>query len=364
MTRTRRRCKRRRALQLSRVLRSCIRWLSEHRSHHRGGVVEQAEGREGNTPTSPCEENGVGEVFEQHERWLEELRSHVDRNEAIVESSGHMNLVAIAAEIVNADADERKLQKIHIPNWVSMAKDLQDTLNYLGPETSRIVEQAAVDLVAAINDLFTETTGEDDKAQTRIEHDRRPQVKAAAAALYDILNHDNTIVSSWRDLVSACQNPDHIAYSYDRIAVLRDNVVALQEHRRQDPGHWGLITTAVDILIDYPFSVHRAQVHVGDIPISPDVRRQGEPTGLTDDQRMDLAERWIVRRPFTRDVVVWLRIANAYPQRTGCTVHGNIAFYAAQSFAGGIIDHTVARQIYTRRSRRTAHRRDQRSAGE
>jgi hypothetical protein len=28
-------------------------------------------------------------------------------------------------------------------------------------------------------------------------------------------------------------------------------------------------------------------------------------------------------------------------------VHGNIAFYAAQSFASGIIDHTIAREIYT-----------------
>lgn len=258
-----------------------------------------------------------------------------------------MSLVAIIAEIVNADTDERKLQKIHIPNWVSMAKDLQDAFNYLGPETSDIVEEAVVDLVTAIHHLFTETTDEDGKRQTRIEHDRRQQVKAVASALCDTLSHDSTIVSSWRDLVSACQDPNHVAYSYDRIAFLRDNVIALQEHRRQDPGHWGLITTAVDILFDYPFSVHRAQVHVGDTPISLDIRRQGEPTGLTHDQRMDLAERWIVRRPFTRDVVVWLRIANAYPQPTGCTVHGNIAFYAAQSLAGGIIDHTVAREICT-----------------
>ena len=257
-------------------------------------------------------------MFEQHERWLEELRSHVDRDEHVACSSGHMSLVAIALEIVNADADERRQEKIHIPNWVSMARDLQDTLNYLGPEATNVVEDAVVELVTAINNLFIEVTGEDGNTQTRSENNRRPQVKACAAALYDILDRDSTLVSSWRDLVSACQNPSHHDYSYDRIAFLRDNVIALQEHRRQDPGHWGLITTAVDILFDYPFSVQRAQAHVGDTPISFDPRRQGGPTGLTHDARMDLAERWIVRRPVTRDVVVWLRIENAYPQPTGC----------------------------------------------
>lgn len=46
-------------------------------------------------------------VFERYERWLEELRAHVGRDEAIVGHSGRVPLVAITAEIVNAAADER-----------------------------------------------------------------------------------------------------------------------------------------------------------------------------------------------------------------------------------------------------------------
>ena len=49
----------------------------------------------------------VQHVFEQRERWLEELRAHGGREEAVTGSSGRMSLVAIAAEIVNPDADER-----------------------------------------------------------------------------------------------------------------------------------------------------------------------------------------------------------------------------------------------------------------
>jgi hypothetical protein len=121
-------------------------------------------------------------MFEQRDRWLEELSAHVGREESVVGSSGRMNLVAIAAEIVNADADERRQQRIHVPNWESMAVDLRDTTEYLGLE-----------------------------------------------ALY----------------------ANHVDHSYDRLGFLRDNVVAPQEHRRQDPGHWGLLKTAVEILFDF-----------------------------------------------------------------------------------------------------------------
>lgn len=167
-----------------------------------------------------------------------------------------------------------------------------------------------------------------------------------AATLFDLLDQDSTIIAAWRDLVAACQDPDHIEFSYDRVAFLRDNVIALQEHRRQDPGHWGLITTAVKVLFDDRFSVHLAQAHLGDPPIEFHPRSQEEPTGLTDAQRMDLTERWIVRRPSTKDVVVWFRIANAFISPTGCMAHGDITFYSAQVLAGAIIDHEVARETY------------------
>ena len=61
---------------------------------------------------------------------------------------------------------------------------------------------------------------------------------------------------------------------------------------------------------------------------------------------MDLTERWIVRRPSTKDVVVWFRIANAFVSPTGCMAHGDITFYSAQVLAGAIIDHEVARETY------------------
>lgn len=62
---------------------------------------------------------------------------------------------------------------------------------------------------------------------------------------------------------------------------------------------------------------------------------------------MDLAERWIVSRPVTGDVVTWFRIDKAYFVGNDCTVHGNIAFYSAPNLSGGILDHNFVRQHYS-----------------
>lgn len=39
--------------------------------------------------------------------------------------------------------------------------------------------------------------------------------------------------------------------------LLRDNVGAMQEHRRQDPGHWGLTKTVIEIRSDHGASIER-----------------------------------------------------------------------------------------------------------
>src|SRR5262249_8998148 len=129
-------------------------------------------------------------MFEQHERWLEELREHVNRDEAVTSDSGRMNLVAIASEVVDADADERRQTRIHIPNWESMASDLGDTLDYLGPETSVVVRDAVIELVTAINALFRTAADQCGKPQRHIDIDRRPAVRKCAAALYELLDQD------------------------------------------------------------------------------------------------------------------------------------------------------------------------------
>ena len=141
-------------------------------------------------------------VFEQHERWLEELRQHVDKNEAVTSGSGRMNLVAIAAEVVDDDADERKQTRIHVPNWQSLASDLNDTLQYLGTETSTQVGPAVTALVSAIADLFVIKPDQNGNPQTHIDAGKRPRVKMCAATLFDLLDQDSTIIAAWRDLES------------------------------------------------------------------------------------------------------------------------------------------------------------------
>ena len=63
----------------------------------------------------------------------------------------------------------------------------------------------------------------------------------------------------------------------ERIAFLRDTVVALSEHRKQDQAHWNPISTAADVLAGYQGSVRLAQLMVGDpvdaaIPFDPQAK--------------------------------------------------------------------------------------------
>ena len=54
-------------------------------------------------------------MFEQHERWLEELLEYTNRKESLTCSSGHMPLTAIAQEIATACADTATSQRAADP---------------------------------------------------------------------------------------------------------------------------------------------------------------------------------------------------------------------------------------------------------
>lgn len=286
-------------------------------------------------------------MFEQHERWLEELKAHLDRAESVTSRSGYLHLVAIVSEIVDADADERKQTSVHIPNWESLAVDLRDTHTYLGPELHDQVQTNAIALATAIDDLIQTKDDEDGKPRKYIDEDRRPEVRKHATLLFEQLDDDDVMVAAWRDLVTGCRSGDFVAYTHDRIAFLRDTVVGLQTHRRQDSGHWGTLTTACNVLFGGRVDISEAQKHVGEQPVEIDPKEQDVPSGLAVDERIALSERYIVTNPPKQDVVVWLRIANAFVPRRDCVEYGDITFYAAQVLAGAIIDHAAARAMFS-----------------
>lgn len=279
-------------------------------------------------------------MFEMHARWLEELRSHVTADGSITHTTGYMTLVAITSEICDLCADP---DTHNYWTWDSIATDLDDVRDYLGPDTTGVVRTHVTAVLDTIrNEMFVARSG---KTPT-VDDTKRPVVAARAAAMHALLDDDTVIVSSWRDLVAACKNEDHLLYTHDRIAFLRDNLRALIEHRRQDDGSWGTSRTAVDILFDYGHGVSRAQQLLGETAFDFDPRNQSRPTGLDDRGRMDLSERWIVRRTRTSPAVVWFRIADAYPRALNCLTHDTITFYPAQVLAGGIIDHATAREMF------------------
>lgn len=156
-------------------------------------------------------------LFEQHDRWLEELLEYTNQKEAVACRSGYMALTAITQEIAAACDDIRKHTGQQAGSWESMAADLSDCLDWIGPHLLALVDTASQTVHRAItNDLLL--TGP--KGGRGLEDTKRPIVAAETAALAKVLDQDDVLVAAWRDLVAACQDIDHVRYPSERIAFL------------------------------------------------------------------------------------------------------------------------------------------------
>jgi hypothetical protein len=279
-------------------------------------------------------------MFEQRDRWLEELREFTERKESLTCASGQMPLTAIAQEIVTACADTRQHRRQQVPNWQSMASDLADALDWIGSDLQALVGSAGRAIHRNImNDLLVTGPG----GGTNIDDSKRSVVAARATALIAVLDRDDVLIAAWRDLVVACRDIDHNRYPSERVALLRDTLIGLSEHRNQDRGHWSPISTAVQVLFGNPSSARQAQAMVGDQvdgPHDPDA-----VLTLTEQELADLAERCLVNQPLTGNYVIWFRISPAFVLGSRCATHGDVTFYDAQSLAGALTNHKVAREL-------------------
>src|SRR5271155_388907 len=124
-------------------------------------------------------------MFEQHDRWLEELLEYTDRKESVTCASGHMPPTAIAQEIAAACADTREHTGQQSASWESMAADLSDTLDWIGPDLLALVDTPGRAVHHAItNDLLVpRPTG-----RPRLDDTKRPIVAAQTAALAAVLD--------------------------------------------------------------------------------------------------------------------------------------------------------------------------------
>lgn len=282
-------------------------------------------------------------MFEQHDRWLEELLAYTRRKESITCTSGHMPLTAIVQEISDACADPLPHNHMQRYDWKSRASDLVDTLDWLGPQVKVLVSAPCQATVQAIN---TQLLCLNKKGKPDLDDTKRTLVDVATAALAAIIGGDDVLVAAWRDLLAACKDSDHTRYPHERVAFLRDTVVALMEHRKQDRVHWDPISDAVHVLVGYQGSVRMAQIMVGDpvdlaAPLDPQ-----EKSALTESERSGLAERRLVLPPVTGDYVIWFRIAPAFVRGEPCVSYGDVTFYDAQVLASALCDHDSAREMF------------------
>jgi hypothetical protein len=281
-------------------------------------------------------------LFEQHDRWLEELLEYTDRKEAITCSSGYMPLTAITQEIAAACADSRQHGGQQIAGWQSMADDLSDTLGWIGPDLLALVDAPGRAVRQAItHDLLV--TGPN--GGQRLDDTKRPIVAAQTAMLAAVLDQDDVLAAAWRDLVTACRDIDHGRYPSERIAFLRDTLVGLSEYRKQDRRFFSPISTAVQVLIGNQAYVRDAQAMVGD-PVDEAPYDPHEQSDLTEAERADLAARCILERPPAGRYVVWFRLSPGYFRKDPCVTHGDITFYEAQSLASALTDHDRVRDTF------------------
>lgn len=282
-------------------------------------------------------------VFEQLDRWLEELLEYTHRKESITCTSGHMPLTAILQEIADACADPQQHGHMQIYDWQSRASDLADTLDWLGPELKALVDAQGQAIQQAITTQLLYTNP---KGKPALDDTKRPVVDAANSALITVIG-DDMLMAAWRDLVTACRDIDHTRYPHDRVAFLRDNVVGLSEHRKQDRGHWDPISTAANVLVGYQSMVRTAQAMVGELPDETEPYDPRAKSTLTETELADLAERCAAVSPKTGDFVVWFRLAPAFVRSMSCVSHGDVTFYDAQMLASALAaDEQRVRELF------------------
>jgi hypothetical protein len=281
-------------------------------------------------------------MFQQHDRWVEELLEYTNREELITCTSGHMALTAIAAEIANACGDARVHDFQQRYDWQSMACDLADTLAWIGPELHGLVAVSGQAVHHAITNDLLETQP---NGNLRLDDTKRPLVAAQIATLTGLLSGDDLLVAAWRDLVAACGDIDHRKYPHERIAFLRDTLIGLSAERKQDRRYWSPISIAVQVLLGNPRSVRQAQTMVGAIDTSTPFDPHA-PISLGADELAGLAERCIVQPPPTGTFVVWFRFCPAFAKSDSCVTHDDVTFYEAQVLAGALTDHERARELF------------------
>lgn len=280
------------------------------------------------------------DIFDQRERWLEELREYVRKDATVICEVGYMSLPAITEEIAEAALDPKPHGGQQKNDWISRAGDLDDSLSWVGPELAALV-------TAAVHDLHDPITSEllTGRSKPSVDDSKRPVVAQKAAALGVLLDRDDALVAAWRDLIAACKNPDHTAFPTDRVKYLRDTVFALCHRRKQDPGAFGQLQTARNVLRGSDRMVRRAQHDLGD-DVEPSELENGADSPLTLDELQSLSERRIVAPSRIGDYVVWFRIDHAFVKGGYCATHGAVTFYPAMSLAGALTNHDSAREFY------------------
>lgn len=281
-------------------------------------------------------------LFEQRDRWLEELREYVNRKELIICEAGYMPLPAIAEEITEAAADPRPHTRQQRYDWNSRARDLDDTREWLGPQLRAHVESAASEVSRTITtDLLIPRPN----GNFALDDTKRPLVLAKVDALATVLDRDDTISAAWIDFVAACKCSDHSLYPTERVKYLRDTVVALCGRREQDLESFGPLHTAMAVLLGSDLQVRRAQLVVRDIEDLGEFEIDRN-SDLTLGELEDLAARSVAAPSPAGDYVVWFRMAPAFVKGGVSVSHGDVTFYQASRLATALTDPDVVREMF------------------
>ncbi|KXP12681.1 hypothetical protein AXK57_00010 [Tsukamurella pulmonis] len=284
-------------------------------------------------------------LFEQRERWLDELHEYVVHvKEAAVCEAGFMPVPDILNEITEASADPREHRAPHqYYDWKSRARDLADAERWIGPNLRHHV---GTDLDRIGSVITSGLLGTTKKGKPAVHDRNRPLVAASAATANALLDDPKAVSAAWRDLVTACRNDDHVEYPAERVKYLRDTVVALATRRRLDPGYHGPVQTAARVVSGSRDAVIHAQWMVGEPVTQPDLENIDTPSALSQTELDNLAARCVEGSSKREEFVVWFRIESAFVKRGNCVQSGDVTLYQGALLAGALTDHDAVREHF------------------
>lgn len=295
--------------------------------------------------TKGAEGDGGTNLFEKRDRWIEELYWEMQERTKKTSRTGHMTLLGISKEIRDASEISRKPIDSDTSVWESLRQDLLDAYGYSGPELTDLIKPE-YDAALGKIDTVVQTKHVQNRKKSVVNKQKRDETFSKIQTLIEKLQTPEAAVASWHDLMAGCKDMHDASLTRDRIGYLRESMFTILEDRYINTGLGGPLDTLIQILDADHTSIYRGQETLDELGPASSFEETSEPR-LNETERLALCDRLVAIAPDRRDVVVWLRIKDAYLPETDSVSYGAITFYEGRRLSWLVANPIELEDAYT-----------------